>query len=148
MDRERTISHLITGSISGTLQPTGTVPRRSRADQAAGLRVILQDFAGFEPSLQAVASQLTGADPGRSAEARRALISAKSRARMGAARCRDAHRKAELQEMAEWILILLENPLAFPGWSALRKRSPGFAELRAERSGTPFRQINDAAGGL
>jgi hypothetical protein len=122
------------------LQPIATVPRRKRGSaRRAPSPISLAGFAEFESSLAALASEIDDRP-----EVRRVLIDAKSRARLGASRCRDECRKAELREMAEWILILLENPSAFPVWSSLRKRSASFAALVAERSGSSVRQTTDA----
>ena len=54
---------------------------------------------------------------------RRQVIAAKDRAKFLAASPRTSpERKAEKQEMAQWMLVWLENPAVFPAWLEARKR--------------------------
>ena len=55
-------------------------------------------------------------------EARSAVIEAKDRIRWAVARAVEAEKRAEKDEMLLWIMTWLENPLAFPVWSRLRRR--------------------------
>ena len=53
----------------------------------------------------------------------RQVIAAKDRAKFLAASPRTSpERKAEKQEMAQWMLVWLENPAVFPAWLEARKR--------------------------
>jgi len=54
---------------------------------------------------------------------RRQVIAAKDRARFHAGNPRTPpHRQAQKQEMVEWMLVWLDNPLVFPAWVEARKR--------------------------
>ncbi|MGQ9633117.1 MAG: hypothetical protein ACUVXB_02625 [Bryobacteraceae bacterium] len=55
---------------------------------------------------------------------RQAVIQGKEHARL-AARCARAtpERRAMKEEMAEWMLLWLENPSVFPTWLSLRKKA-------------------------
>jgi hypothetical protein len=54
---------------------------------------------------------------------RRQAIAAKDRAKFLAASPRTSpERKAEKKEMAQWMLVWLENPAVFPAWLEARKR--------------------------
>ena len=69
---------------------------------------------------------------------RKQAIAAKDRARFQARSPRTAPEKAaEKSEMAEWMLVWLENPEVFPAWVAARKKilSPAAVESR-ENLGT------------
>ncbi len=57
---------------------------------------------------------------------RRQVIGAKDRAKFLAASSRTtAAKKAEKEEMAQWMLVWLENPEVFPAWLEARKRAMG-----------------------
>jgi hypothetical protein len=58
-------------------------------------------------------------DRERARYCRRQVIAAKDRAKFAAAK------KPEKAEMAEWMLVWLENPGVFPAWVAARKRVRG-----------------------
>jgi hypothetical protein len=54
---------------------------------------------------------------------RRQVIAAKDRAKFLAANPRTSpEKKAEKEEMAQWMLVWLENPEVFPAWVEARKR--------------------------
>jgi len=56
---------------------------------------------------------------------RRLVIEAKDHARWAARRAADAAKKAVKKEMADWMLVWLEDPSVFPTWVRLRKRARG-----------------------
>jgi hypothetical protein len=85
-------------------------------------------FEELEQSLRdllAVYKEATGAEDRDGARyCRRQVIAAKDRARFLAANPRTAPEKqAEKQEMAQWMLVWLENPEVFPAWVDARKRA-------------------------
>jgi len=55
-------------------------------------------------------------------ECRGAVIEAKSHARLAKRRA-DPEKRAEKDEMVNWMLVWLENPAVFPAWIRLRKRA-------------------------
>jgi hypothetical protein len=56
---------------------------------------------------------------------RRQVIAASYRAKFMAANARTSEAKrAEKTEMAQWMLVWLENPEVFPAWAQARKRAP------------------------
>ena len=68
---------------------------------------------------EAVAAQ----DRARARYARRQVIAAKDRARFLSRSPRTpAEKKAQKEEMVQWMLVWLENPEVFPAWVAARKR--------------------------
>ena len=70
---------------------------------------------------QAVSSK----DPLRAKACRRAVIQAKDRARLISHNEKvDPEKRKQKAEMAEWILVWLENPAIFGTWIELRKRMP------------------------
>ena len=57
---------------------------------------------------------------------RRQVIAAKDRARFLAARPgTEPEKRAQKEEMAQWMLVWLENPEVFPAWVDARKRVSG-----------------------
>jgi hypothetical protein len=67
-------------------------------------------------------------DRPRSRYARRQVIAAKDRARFLSRNPRTApEKKAQKEEMVEWMMVWLENPEVFPAWVAIRKRVSGEA---------------------
>ncbi|PWU00209.1 MAG: hypothetical protein C5B51_25635 [Terriglobia bacterium] len=74
--------------------------------------------------LQAVYSNAAAAgDRERARYCRRQVIAAKDRARFLAKNARTAPgNKAQKEEMAQWMLVWLENPEVFPAWVETRKR--------------------------
>jgi len=55
---------------------------------------------------------------------RRQVIAAKDRAKFAAANPKfDEARRAQKAEMAQWMLVWLENPEVFPAWAEARKRA-------------------------
>ncbi len=65
-------------------------------------------------------------DRDRARYCRRQVIAAKDRAKFlaGGARTSDG-KKAQKREMAEWMMVWLENPEVFPAWVEARKRRLG-----------------------
>ena len=63
-------------------------------------------------------------DRDRARYCRRQVIAAKDRARFAAANPKfDEARRTQKEEMAQWMLVWLENPEVFPAWVEARKRA-------------------------
>ncbi len=96
----------------------------------AGIRQ--HSFADLEESLEAMRQVYTAAresgDALRARHCRRQVIAAKDRARFAARNPRTApEKKAEKEEMAQWMLVWLEDPELFPAWVTARKQAIGRA---------------------
>jgi hypothetical protein len=81
------------------------------------------DFDQLERTLVAFTTEYlaVAGNRDRARHIRRIVITAKEHARFAAVRAKDeAHRRMKL-EMAEWILLWLENPAIFPQWVRLRR---------------------------
>jgi hypothetical protein len=73
--------------------------------------------------LEVYAAAVGAGDLQRARYCRRQVIAAKDRARSigrHSATCRE--KRAQKQEMVQWMLVWLENPAVFPAWVDLRKR--------------------------
>jgi len=57
---------------------------------------------------------------------RKLVIQAKVHARWASRRAKDGAKRREKHEMAEWMLVWLENPAVFPPWARMRKADPRF----------------------
>jgi hypothetical protein len=69
------------------------------------------------------AEAIEAGDRERARYCRRQVIAAKDRAKFLAANPRTSpEKKAEKEEMAQWMLVWLENPEVFPAWLEARKR--------------------------
>ena len=81
-----------------------------------------EDFDQLERTLAALAGEYERAAGGRERTRmiRRLVITAKEHARF-AARARDVGKRQAKEEMAEWMLVWLENPAIFPQWVRLRR---------------------------
>ena len=96
-------------------QPFGGVRLGSFRELEESLLAMEKEYA------QAVASK----DPLRAKACRRAAIQAKDRARLISRNEKvDPEKRKQKAEMAEWILVWLENPAIFGTWIELRKRMP------------------------
>jgi hypothetical protein len=63
-------------------------------------------------------------DRDRARYCRRQVIAAKDRAKFAAANPKfDDARRAQKEEMVQWMLVWLENPEVFPAWVEARKRA-------------------------
>jgi hypothetical protein len=87
-------------------------------------------FEELEQSLRELhdvyASAVACGDRERARTCRRQVIGAKDRAKFLAHNPRTAPEKqAQKREMAEWMLVWLENPDVFPVWVEARKRAQG-----------------------
>jgi hypothetical protein len=72
-------------------------------------------------------------DRDRARYCRRQVIAAKDRAKFAAANRRTAAEKKSLkEEMAQWMLVWLENPEVFPAWVEARKRVTGTTERSSD----------------
>jgi hypothetical protein len=85
-------------------------------------------FEELEQSLNAMLETYTAAraagHPDRARYCRRQVIAASYRAKFMAANPRTSEEKrAEKAEMANWMLVWLENPEVFPAWVQARKRA-------------------------
>lgn len=85
-------------------------------------------FEELEQSLRDVLAaymEAAGAgDSARARECRRQVIAAKDRAKFAAANPKTAAEKKVVKaEMAQWMLVWLENPEVFPAWVDARKRA-------------------------
>jgi len=94
----------------------------------AGVRQ--HSFEELEGSLremqQVYAEALAAGDRDRARYCRRQVIAAKDRARFQARHPgASAEKRAQKEEMAQWMLVWLENPEVFPAWADARKRVPG-----------------------
>ncbi len=86
-----------------------------------------EDFIALEHTLLAIESEYRrGArenDRGRMTRCRRLVIEALEHARWAVRGAKlDAARRAEKEQMIEWMTVWLENPGIFPAWVELRKR--------------------------
>jgi hypothetical protein len=98
-------------------QPFGGVRQGSFDELAASLIEMQAVYAA------AVAEH----DQARAKVCRRVVIEAKDRARLIARNPRvDAEKRKQKQEMAEWILVWLENPAIFEPWAGLRRQSMAY----------------------
>ena len=91
----------------------------------AGIRQ--HTFEELEESLcgmwRVYAEAMEAGDRERARYCRRQVIGAKDRAKFLAASSRSTpEKKAEKEEMAQWMLVWLENPEVFPAWLEARKR--------------------------
>jgi hypothetical protein len=85
------------------------------------LEELEESLAGM---LAVYSDALAGGNRERARYCRRQVIAAKDRARFLA---NDSHaapeKRAQKEEMVEWMLVWLENPEIFPDWVAARKRA-------------------------
>jgi hypothetical protein len=72
---------------------------------------------------------MAAGDRSRARYARRQVIAAKDHARFLAHNPRTPESKrAEKEEMVQWLLVWLENPEVFPAWREARKKVPGWPQ--------------------
>jgi hypothetical protein len=93
-------------------------------------------FTELEDSLREMLRVYTQATEARNREraryCRRQVIAAKDRAKFLAKNARTAPEKqAQKAEMAQWMLVWLENPGIFPAWVEARKRTADFLHASA-----------------
>ena len=84
-------------------------------------------FEELEQSLreigQVYAEAVAAGNRERARYCRRQVIAAKDRAKFAARNLRTApEKKARKEEMAQWMLVWLDNPEVFPAWVEARKR--------------------------
>ena len=95
-------------------QPYSGIRQHTFAELEESLNGMLQVY------LEAVAS----GNRDRARYCRRQVIAAKDRAKFLAAAPRTPpDKQAEKAEMAEWMLVWLENPEVFPAWAEARKKA-------------------------
>jgi hypothetical protein len=93
--------------------------RESGAELAPMIEGVRQaNLEELESSLLALLAEYQSADPGRRANIRRLVITAKDHARWAA---KKPEKFAEKTEMALWLVTWLENPPVFGEWVRLRK---------------------------
>ena len=86
--------------------------------------VVQDSLEALERTLRGLSAEYEQAGEGRRRLIRQMVIQAKDHARWAALRSRE--HKAEKQQMAEWLLMWLENPAVFPLWAnLLHKRNAG-----------------------
>ena len=95
------------------------------AQPYAGIRQ--QSFADLESDLRGMlaiyAEAMRAGDRERARYCRRQVIAAKDRARFLARSPQTSpEKRARNEEMAQWMLVWLENPEVFPAWVEIRKR--------------------------
>ena len=74
--------------------------------------------------LQVYSESLGAGDRDRARYCRRQVIAAKDRAKWTAATPRSTpEKRAQKEEMAQWMLVWLENPEVFPAWVDARKKT-------------------------
>ncbi|HXK06889.1 MAG TPA: hypothetical protein VMS37_31130 [Verrucomicrobiae bacterium] len=99
----------------------------------AGIRQ--HTFEELEQSLRAMLEVYRDAaaagDRERARYCRRQVIAAKDRARFA------AKKKPEKAEMAQWMLVWLENPEVFPAWVDARKRAVSCSCCGTDTRGSP-----------
>jgi hypothetical protein len=94
-------------------QPYAGIHQKSFADLERTLREMLEVYAG---------AMRTG-DRQRARYCRRQVIAAKDRARFIARGSKTSpEKRAQKDEMVQWMLVWLENPEVFPTWVEIRKR--------------------------
>jgi hypothetical protein len=94
-------------------QPYAGIRQTSFADLEGDLREMLAVYA----------DAMRAGDRLRARYCRRQAIAAKDRARFLARHPKTSpEKKAQKEEMAQWILVWLENPEVFPAWVEIRKR--------------------------
>jgi hypothetical protein len=95
-------------------QPYAGVRQHSFEELEKSLAELLETYS---------AAQAAG-DRDRARYCRRQVIAARDRAKFTAANPRTPEQKrAEKAEMAQWMLVWLENPEVFPAWAEARKRA-------------------------
>ena len=86
-------------------------------------------FAELEQSLNEMrgvyADAVQAGDRDRARFCRRQVIAAKDRARFVARKRTSPEKKAQKEEMAEWMLVWLNDPEVFPAWVEARKKALG-----------------------
>jgi hypothetical protein len=81
------------------------------------------DFDELQRTLENLTGEYDRAagDRERRRKLRGLAITAKDHARFAARRAKDESRRQMKEEMAEWLLVWLENPTIFPQWVKLRR---------------------------
>lgn len=96
------------------------------APRIEGVR--LDSFDNLQRTLTALADLYEHGDT----SVRSIVLLAKQRARWAGQRAKDEQKRAEKEEMAEWLLVWLEHPNVFPIWAGMRRK-----RQTAEASATP-----------
>ena len=103
-------------------QPFAGVRQHTFEELESSLREMLEVYR---------AAEAVG-DRQRGRYARRQVIAAKDRAKFASRSARSSPAKrAAKEEMAQWMLVWLENPEVFPAWVEARKRLQGCGQAKA-----------------
>jgi len=95
-------------------QPYSGIQQRTLEELEVSLRSMLQVYT----------DALTANNRGRARYCRRQVIAAKDRAKFLAITPRTTpEKRTEKEEMAQWMLVWLENPEVFPAWVDARKKT-------------------------
>lgn len=89
--------------------------------------VRLDSFANLERTLTSLGDLYEEGDQ----SVRSLVLAAKQRARWASQKAKDERKRAEKEEMVEWLLIWLENPNVFPIWAGLRRKRHAAAVISA-----------------
>ena len=89
------------------------------------MKVPQRTFDELESSLLALEAAYAQASPGERKAIRGGVIAARRKALWASQRAKANEARSRKHEMAEWMLVWLENPEVFPAWIALRKRAAG-----------------------
>ena len=98
------------------------------------------DLEEARQSLLAMAREYAMApDPQRASDVRRAVMRTKNHLKLALARGLGPEKRAEREEIFEWLLVWLENPVIFEPWMAVREhrrsgRSPAPRSDRPNRT--------------
>ena len=84
--------------------------------QVEGVR--LDSFEKLQRTLTALAELYEDGD----ASVRSIVLLAKQRARWASQNAKDERKRAEKEEMVEWLLVWLEHPNVFPIWAGMRRK--------------------------
>jgi hypothetical protein len=82
-----------------------------------------ESFDALERTLAMLAVEYERSGSERRRAIRRLVITAKDHARYAAHRAKQTQKRAEKEEMVEWMLVWLENPPVFCQWVRLRRAS-------------------------
>ncbi len=81
-----------------------------------------EDYQQLERTLVALSAEYESSDAGRTRAIRRLVITARTHAKFAARSAKSEDRREMKKQMAEWMLVWLENPGIFPQWMRLKRR--------------------------
>jgi hypothetical protein len=116
---ESYLRELVRGTGLPFAQPYAGIRQKTFDELDCSLREMLEIYA------EATAR----GDRAQARYCRRQVIAAKDRARLVARNSRTTpDKKAQKQEMVQWMLVWLENPVVFPVWLEIRRRYSSASE--------------------